>query len=47
MVIRLITITKTPTTKNIFRTGKREVSMAEKGAVIIPPIKRPATIFQW
>ena len=47
MVIRLITITTIPTATNIFRIGNLDVSIAEKGAVTIPPIKRPATIFQW
>ena len=40
-------ITTIPTAINIFRMGSLAVSMAENGAVMIPPIKRPATIFQW
>ena len=46
IVIRLITMTTMPTAKNIFFTGSFAVSMAEKGAVMMPPKRRPATIFQ-
>ena len=46
MVIRLQKITTIPTAINIFFVGNLEVSIAEKGAVTIPPISNPATIFQ-
>lgn len=46
MVIRLIIITRNPTKKNILRMGSRDVSNAEKGAVTMPPISKPATMFQ-
>ena len=46
IVMRLMIITTIPTAINIFRMGNLAVSNAEKGAVIIPPISKPATIFQ-
>lgn len=46
MVIELMMITTMPTAINIFLTGNLDVNMAEKGAVITPPINNPATIFQ-
>ena len=46
MVIRLQNITTIPTAINIFLVGNLEVSIAENGAVTIPPINKPATIFQ-
>ena len=39
-------ITTMPTAINIFFVGSLEVSMAENGAVTMPPIKSPATTFQ-
>ena len=39
-------MTRIPTITNIFFTGRREVSIAENGAVIMPPISSPATMFQ-
>lgn len=39
-------ITSIPITKNIFFTGSFAVSIAENGAVMIPPIKSPRIIFQ-
>ncbi len=44
--MELITITKVPIITNIFFTGSLAVSIAEKGAVMIPPIKSPRMIFQ-
>jgi len=46
IVIRLIIITTIPTAMNIFLIGSFAVKSAEKGAVMIPPINNPATIFQ-
>jgi hypothetical protein len=46
MVIKLQKITTMPTAINIFFVGSLEVSIAENGAVIMPPINNPATIFQ-
>ena len=46
MVIKLQIITTTPTAINIFFVGSFAVSIAENGAVTMPPIRRPATMFQ-
>lgn len=47
MLNKLSAITKTPTAINMYFGGTLEVSLAEKGAVMIPPISSPNTIFQW
>lgn len=44
--MELMMITNNPMTKNIFFTGSFAVSIAEKGAVIIPPIRSPKMMFQ-
>lgn len=46
MVIELITMTRVPIMINILFTGSFAVNIAEKGAVKIPPIRRPRMIFQ-
>ena len=46
MVMELIIITSSPMTINMLFTGRFAVSIAEKGAVKIPPMRRPRMIFQ-
>ena len=46
MVMELIMITSSPMTINMLFTGSLAVSIAEKGAVKIPPIKSPKMMFK-
>ena len=44
-VIKLQVITTIPTAINIFLVGNLVVNIADKGAVMTPPMSKPAIIF--